>query len=99
MYNKPIAYAPTSLQQKLLIVQTAQKLGGIVVITGNDVNDPRALRSDIGVTMGITGTEVAKEAVYMILRDKLASITHGVEEVWIKYENSKESLAHTMSSN
>ena len=77
--NKPnVAYAPISLQQKLLIVQTAQKLGGIVVITGDDVNDQRALKSDIGVAMDITGTEVAKEAVDMILRDKL---------VWIKYEN------------
>ena len=49
--------------------------------------------------MGITGTEVPKEAVDMILRDKLASISQGVEEVWIKYEYSKNPLAHTTRSN
>ena len=50
--NKPnVAYAPTSLQQTLLIVQTAQKLSGIVVITGDGVNDPRTLKSDIGVAI------------------------------------------------
>ena len=49
--------------------------------------------------MGITNTEVAKEAVAMILMDELASITNGVEEVWDKYESSKKSLAHTISSN
>ena len=82
--NKPnVAYAPTSLQQTLLIVQTAQKLSGIVVITGDGVNDSRTLNLIL-----------VKRSCKYDINDKLASITHyyGVEEVWIEYENSKKSL-------
>jgi sodium/potassium-transporting ATPase subunit alpha len=99
--KKQIVFARTTPAQKLLIVKANQRLGAIVGVTGDGVNDSPAIKQgDIGISMGISGSDVTKDAADMILlNDDFGSIVDGVEEGRKIFDNLKKTIVYLLTSN
>merc|ERR1719461_791622 len=100
LHAEELVFARMKPEQKLQIVESCQRLGAVVTVTGDGMNDAASIRrADVGIAMGGGAAYTTKCADIILLDDNFASIVSGIEEGRLMYDNLKKCLLYALSSN
>jgi magnesium-transporting ATPase (P-type) len=101
LLDKEVVFARMAPEHKMRLVNAFQSRGNIVAVVGDGVNDAPAIRkADVGIALGVTGTDVAREAADIVfMNDSLVGLTHGIAEGRAIYDNLRKFITYIFSSN